>query len=162
MQLIKFLSQLSPVVLMASVIATSSAIVLSSEADCKNTTISERSSLTGEYDYKHGRNEGELYVKQLKSHKVQFALKCLWVGNVETGDVHTGQASGVLDLKTDNTAIFKNPAGFTLKFAFLPRNCVVECVDGYNVFGGINVDPDGKYKKVSSRVPSAGDLEAYQ
>ncbi|HEY9730400.1 MAG TPA: hypothetical protein V6C89_00720 [Drouetiella sp.] len=159
--LMNFLSQCTPGLLTALVIATSSAFTLAPEASCK-ITAARKHSLTGEYDYKRGRNEGELYIKQLASRKIQFALKCLWIGNPETGDVHTGQASGLLNLNPDNTAIYKNPDGLTLKFAFSPRKCVVQCLDGYSVFGGINVDPDGKYNKVSSKIPTAGNLEAYQ
>ncbi len=143
-------------------LASCFAITLAPESQCRGYTSAKKPTLTGEYDYKHGRNEGELYIKQLKPHKVQFALKCLWIGNVKTGDVHTGQASGVVELDKDGSGTFQNPAGFTLKFAFMPNQCTVECTEGWSVFGGMNVDPNGKYRKVSAKIPTAGDLEAYQ
>lgn len=153
------------VMLGASLLAGLVSISTAQKADCKSPKNSAKksaqhnASLTGAYDYKLGRNESSLYVKEQAPGKIQFALKSLWIGNPATGNVHTGQAGGVVELK-DNKGSFKNEY-FSLAFTFTPGHCVVTCAN-CSGFGGMNVDPNGTYKKVNSAVPSAGDLETYQ
>ena len=156
----------------ALLVAGQGSINLAQQADCKNSKNASKShsklhsklnkhdaTLTGEYDYKLGRNESSLYVREQAPGKIQFALKSLWIGNPATGNVHTGEAGGIVELK-DNKGIFKNDL-FTLSFEFTPGHCAVACKD-CSGFGGVNVDPNGIYKKINSAVPSAGDLDTYQ
>ncbi len=158
--------------LSSTAVACLAAITLNERAECKgsgsNSTESQHrglkkgahdASLTGEYDFKPGRNESELYVKELEAGKIQFALKSLWIGNAATGNVHTGQGGGVVELKNKKGA-FKNE-NFSLDFIFTPGHCAITC-GNCSGFGGMNVDPNGTYKKVSAKVPTDADLETYQ
>jgi len=145
----------------ATLLSGIGSINLAPQAECKSSPASNNAkhvTLTGEYGLKLGRNESHLYVKEQAPGKIKFAVRSLWIGNAATGNVNTGQAGGVIELK-DNKGSFKHSEGFTLNFAFMAGKCVVTCTD-CSGFGGVNVDPDGTYKKVSSKVPSADDLEA--
>ncbi|HEY9677259.1 MAG TPA: hypothetical protein V6C76_04595 [Drouetiella sp.] len=116
--------------------------------------------LTGEYDCKSGRNESNLYIKEIAPNKIQFALKTLWIGDAAAGKVHTGQSGGTMDL-VEGTGKFEHQMGFKLKFSFVKNKCSVVC-DDLNSFGGVNVDPNGTYHKVNSKMPTKDDLETYQ
>ncbi len=149
----------------SAILAFFGSITLPQQADSKTKTKSGTTSkaraqivsVTGQYDYKRGRDSGCLYVKEQAPGKFQFALSSTWVGNAATGNVHSGQAGGVIQLINNKASYKKNE--YTLNFNFTPGHCAVACVgDG---FGGMNVDPAGNYKKVNSKVPSATDLEVF-
>jgi|SRR6185369_16299664 len=111
--------------------------------------------ITGAYECNIGKSiKNNLYVKQLGPNKFQFGMDSLWIGNAETGQVHTGAACGTVVLK-NNVGTF--PDGGKLTFKFAPNKCTVTCAET-NMYGGMNVDPNGTYKKVSSAVPSEAQL----
>jgi hypothetical protein len=110
---------------------------------------------TGEYHYKLGSQESTLYVKQITAEKIRFGMLSVWVGNRKTGQVHTGQAAGTFDLAND-AGTYKEE-NMSLNFQFSPGHCQVKC-EGQNYYGGMNVDPDGVYKRVNQKTPTEDQL----
>jgi hypothetical protein len=111
--------------------------------------------VNGTYECNQGRRENTLYVKELPGHKIKFAMSSTWNGNASTGFVNTGQAGGVTRL-TGNIATYKEQ-NMTLRFAFNGNRCRVSC-EGLNYYGGVHVDPNGSYVRVSARIPTEKEL----
>lgn len=120
--------------------------------------------VTGAYECNVGNRKNDLYVKELPNHKLQFAMNSLYIVDASNGNVRTGQAGGTAVLSRGGEAIYDNgcksndPLKMKIVFRFAPNKCTVDC-DSVNVYGGVGVDPNGVYKRVSKAVPTAAQLE---
>ena len=57
-----------------------------------------------------------------------------------------------------NVAVYQpSDKSFTLTIKFAPKTCTVTCTNT-NYYGGMNVDPNGLYKKTDSHTPAEKDL----
>lgn len=114
--------------------------------------------MTGEYFHRLGRNESTLYVKQETSNRIRFAVKSLWIGDAKAGKVHVGNAAGSIAVQGDK-GMYESPEGFKLSFSFAKGRCNIDC-DDCSSFGGVNVTPEGLYKRVNLKEPTESDLKA--
>lgn len=114
-----------------------------------SSTVGQTSSVAiadGHYETTHGF----LDIQKIAENTVRFQAHAEWVGNAELGQVNEGDVEGKLILKSDNTAVYKNPdnADCTLHFSFTEN--VVKIEDANTACGGMNVSFRGEYKKTPS------------
>jgi len=112
--------------------------------------------LTGRYDLKNGAQQGTLYVKELPGKKISFSIQSEWIGDAKMGNVNVGEADGTVPV-AGNVAVYKG-TGFKLTFTFSPATCKVVLSGEPSTYGGMNVDPNGTYRKTSKSAPTKEQL----
>ena len=108
-----------------------------------NTTV------TGTYGSGNNDLGSELKVKELAGKKMRFSLYSFW--RCPDGTACNGMAEGTIVLTGKKAQYHSDDPEYTLKFLFSESGCTVECDKASN-FGGFNVDPNGQYKRSSSKV----------
>lgn len=111
--------------------------------------------VNGTYEMNSPRRENTLYVKELDSKRIKFAMNSILVTDPKGGMANTGQAGGVAE-RSGNSASYKKD-GLTLRFTFAKGKCKVDC-PATNWYGGMGVDPNGTYKRTSAATPSEKQL----
>jgi len=103
-------------------------------------------SISGEYDLSSGPISADLTIRELKNGMVRVTGYAVWVGNVATGNVNTGELDGSFPLKRNK--VYYNKDGCRLTIAFL-KNALIISNDKFSC-GGMNVTFNGKYRKVAN------------
>jgi hypothetical protein len=105
----------------------------------------ESSPFDGHYERKGtGENTAALDILQVGPGLIRIKGLALWVGNAETGDVHTGDLSGTAPLERLK-AHFKNADDCKLDVLFHADGLKVE--NTAMACGGLNVTFDGEYAR---------------
>ncbi|WP_395683583.1 lysozyme inhibitor LprI family protein [Dokdonella sp.] len=94
-----------------------------------------------------GEDSAELTIARAGDGRLHVSGNALWVGNAETGNVHTGEVDGTFALEGDRLHYDADACRFTLKFA---QAGLVVSEDNY-ACGGMNVTFDGEYEKTTPR-----------
>jgi hypothetical protein len=108
------------------------------------------SSFNGEYiRYINGKEDTDsssIDIKSVGSTKLKIIGTALWVGNVDTGDVHDGEISGTYRIQ-NNRVRYSDKSGCTLNITFGDNSLTVSDTHAFKC-GGMSVTFDGFYRRV--------------
>ncbi|AFV96895.1 hypothetical protein B649_02905 [Candidatus Sulfuricurvum sp. RIFRC-1] len=112
-----------------------------------------KDSISGKYQrYYNGRLDKHISlinIYELDSNRVQIVGSSIWIGNIETGNVNTGEAYGeatLIDNRFNYEETSEDGNGCQLRVVFYKNSLVV--TDENLHCGGLNVSFGGEYRKV--------------
>jgi hypothetical protein len=94
------------------------------------------------------RHEAEVSIFPLKSGRVRVVGYSSWVGNIETGNVNSGNVDGLFDVRGDRLNYTGANADDACRFAITFGASSLTVSGDNGECGGHNVIFDGKYRKV--------------